>query len=95
MAFGQQYQSYYEIAGDAGLIHLERAFTPPADLVGSIRVAIGSEESVLSVPPCDHFGRMIEDVSDLIRRGGHFRRFHERSRLIARLARKMGEGCHG
>jgi len=95
MAFGQQYQSYYEIIGEAGLIRLDRAFTPPADHSGRITVVAGSEERVVSVPPCDQFGRMIEDVADLIRTGDDLSRFHERSRLLARLAREMEDGCHG
>jgi len=95
IAFGQQYQCLYEIAGESGLIRLERAFTTPADLPGSIVVYAGSEVSELSVPPCDQFMRMIDDVAGLVRDGGDFRRFHERSRLVARLAREMEEGCHG
>lgn len=95
MAFGQQYQCCYELAGETGLIRLDRAFTTPADLEAKIMVRAGSESSDVSVPPCDHFARMIEDVAGLIRGGENFHIYHERSRLIARLAREMEEGCRG
>ncbi len=95
IAFGQQYQCHYEMVGERGLIYLERAFTPPADLEATIMVRTGGDTRELTVPPCDQFGRMIEDVAGLIRTGDDFRRFHDRSRLIARLAREMEEGCHG
>lgn len=95
MAFGQQYQSCYELAGDRGLIRLDRAFTTPADLEAKIMVRAGSESSDVFVPPCDHFAGMIEAVARLIRGGGNFHVYHERSRLIARLAREMEEGCGG
>lgn len=95
MAFGQQYQCSYELVGERGLILLDRAFTPPADQETKIMVRSGSESRELSVPPCDQFGRMIEDVAELIRTGGDFSRVHDRSRLLARLAREMEEGCDG
>lgn len=95
IAFGQQYQCSYELVGERGLIRLERAFTTPADLEATIVVRSGAESRQLAVPPCDQFGRMIDDVTGLIRDGGDFCRFHDRSRLIARLAREMEEGCHG
>jgi predicted dehydrogenase len=94
MAFGQQYQSSYELTGEGGRIILERAFTTPADLAGRIRLIVGSDVSDVTVPPCDHFGRMIDDVAGIIR-GGDFKIVHDRSRLLARLAREMEEGCHG
>lgn len=95
LAFGRQYQCFYEMVGEEGLVHLERAFTTPPDLAGRIRVVVGSDAGEVTVPPCDHFRRMIEDVAALIAGGGDFRRCHEQSRLLARLAREMEEGCHG
>jgi len=95
LAFGRQYQCYYEMVGEGGLVHLERAFTTPPDLPGRIRVLVGSDVSEVTVPPCDHFQRMIDEVAALIAGGGDFRRYHDRSRLLARLAREMEEGCHG
>ncbi|HZV81283.1 MAG TPA: Gfo/Idh/MocA family oxidoreductase [Geobacteraceae bacterium] len=95
VAFGRQYQCYYEMVGEKGLVHLERAFTTPPDLAGRIRAVVGSDVTEVTVPPCDHFGRMIDDVATLIAGGGDFSRYHDRSRLLARLAREMEEGCHG
>lgn len=95
VAFGQQYESYYEIIGETGMVRLERAFTTPADLANRIRVVVGSDVDLITVPPCDHFARMIDDVAELIANRGDFNRFHDRSRLLARLAREMDEGCHG
>lgn len=95
MAFGQQYDSTYEISGETGRIILERAFTTPADHTPRIRVITGTDEREVTIPPCDHFRLMIDDVSGLISGRGDFNRFHQRSRLLARMAREMEEGCHG
>ena len=95
LAFGRQYQCHYELVGETGLIHLERAFTTPPDLAGRIRLLVGTDSSDVTVPPCDHFGRMIDDMAALVRQGGDFKPYHDRSRLLARLAREMEEGCHG
>ncbi len=95
IAFGCHYQCFYELVGEEGSVHLERAFTTPADLAGRIRVVTNGKSDMVTVPPCDHFSRMIDDVAAQVAAGGDYGFFHRRSRLLARLAREMEEGCHG
>lgn len=95
IAFGQQYESYYELVGERGKIRLDRAYTPPAELANEIRVWCGSAETRQIVPPADQFRLTIEHVCALIE-GGDFRASHERTRRLARLANQMEKGCpHG
>jgi predicted dehydrogenase len=96
IAFGQQYESYYEIIGDEGKIRVDRAFTMPPDLAGRIEVLSRGGCTSITVPPADHFGLMIEHVCSLVRRKGSFREEHERTESIAHLAQEMAKGCnHG
>lgn len=95
MAFGQQYESFYELVGESGRIRLDRAYTTPADYANRITLLQGEVESVISVPPCDHFQTMIEAVAGIIRCRAGFEEYHERSRLLARLAQELEEGCRG
>jgi predicted dehydrogenase len=94
MAFGQQYESHYEIIGELGKIRVERAYTTPAELENLVQVSCGERDASFAVPPCDHFRLMIEHVCALVRNAGDFRETHERSRRLARLAEQMERGCH-
>lgn len=93
IAFGQQYESYYEIIGERGKIRLDRAYTTPADFANRVLVRCGVEDAAVSVPPCDQFGLMLDHVCGLIRRGADFRGVHNRTRQLARLADAMEKGC--
>lgn len=93
IAFGQQYESYYEIIGETGKIRIDRAYTLPADLANRIQVTIGDQDSSLIVPPTDHFRLMIEHVCDLINGNSDFRKAHARTRLLARMAEELERGC--
>jgi len=91
--FGQQYESLYEVIGDAGKIRLERAFTTPQDYSNRILLTEGSSVTEIPVPPADHFQLMIEAISDIILTGKDFSFLNSRAALIARLADDMERGC--
>lgn len=93
MAFGQQYESYYEIVGEKGKIRVDRAYTPPADLANRIQVICGTEELSFLVPPADQFQLMIDRVSTLVRGNDDFRAVHDETRKLACLAERMEKGC--
>lgn len=93
IAFGQPYESYYEIVGDQGSVRVARAYTPPADLANRIQVIRGGEDASFSVPAADHFRLMLEHVCALVRGGRDFRATHERSRRLAHLSEAMEKGC--
>lgn len=91
--FGQQYESLYEVVGDAGKIRLERAFTTPAELSNTIFLTEGSALNEIPVPPADHFQRMIEHIASIIRSGADFSLLNRRAGLIAQLADNMERCC--
>jgi predicted dehydrogenase len=93
MVFGQQYESYYEIVGETGKIRLDRAYTTPADFANRIELLQGGECCEISVPPADHFQKMIEHVCAVVRQGNDYRELHERTGQLARLADEMERGC--
>jgi len=93
IAFGQQYESFYELIGDKGKIRLERAFTTPADYSNRVILTEGSNVTEIPVPPADHFQLMIEGISDMILIGRDFSFLNCRAALIARLAHDMERGC--
>lgn len=94
MAFGQQYESYYEVVGETGKIRLDRAYTTPADLAGRIQLVQGDVSSEIQLPPADHFQLMIEHVCALVQQGKGWQELHDRTGLLARLADEMERGCH-
>lgn len=93
IAFGQQYESYYEIIGELGKIRVDRAYTTPADLANKVLVLRGGDDASFIVPPADHFLLTINHVAALIGRSGDFREQHARSLRLARLADAMEKGC--
>lgn len=93
IAFGLQYESYYEIIGDQGKIRVERAYTTPAALANTVHVVRGDSNTSFIVPPADHFLLTINHVAALIGRSGDFRVEHARSRRLAQLAEAMERGC--
>lgn len=93
MAFGQQYESFYEIVGEHGRIRVDRAFTTPADLANRVSVTCGTHDRSFTVPPADHFLLMLEHVCELILAGGSYAAAHARARTIARLAGQMQQEC--
>jgi predicted dehydrogenase len=97
IAFGQQYESFYEVVGDKGKIRLERAFTTPHDYANKIILTEGSGVTEISAPPADHFQLMIEGISDIILTGADFSFLNRRAALIVRIADDMERGCilHG
>lgn len=93
IAFGQQYEAFYELVGEGGKIRVERPYTTPADLANRIFITRGTAETVHTVPPADHFRLMLDHVCGLIRGERSFRQLHDRSRQIALLAERMELGC--
>lgn len=93
MAFGQQYESYYEIIGEQGKIRVDRAYTTPADLANRVQVLVGMRDLSFIVPASDQFLLTIDGVCGLIRAGGPYDEQHQRARRLARLAESMYKGC--
>jgi dTDP-3,4-didehydro-2,6-dideoxy-alpha-D-glucose 3-reductase len=93
IAFGQQYESFYEIVGELGKVRVERAYTTPAELANRIEVTRGTRDESFTVAASDHFQLMIEHVCALAGNGEGVRAAHERSRRLARLAEAMERGC--
>jgi dTDP-3,4-didehydro-2,6-dideoxy-alpha-D-glucose 3-reductase len=94
IAFDQPYASFYEVIGDAGTIRVNRAYTPPADLEGHIKLTCGGEETLFAVPAADQFRLMLDHVCALVRSGGVFRPVHERSRNLAHFVEELEKYCH-
>jgi predicted dehydrogenase len=93
LAFGQDYESYYEITGETGQIRVDRAYTTPLDLSDTIRVSMGKDEFHYPVSPADHFLLALEHVCELIRNGGPFSKNHNLSLKIADIGDKIIAGC--
>ena len=93
IAFGQQYESFYEIIGEQGKIRVDSAYTTPAGLANKVHVLRGRDDTSFIVPPADHFLLTINHVAALISRSGDFREEHARSRKLAHLATAMERGC--
>jgi hypothetical protein len=93
MAFGQQYESFYEIVGETGKIRLDRAYTTPADFTSRIQLLHGGVSREIPIPLADHFQKMIEYVCTVVRHGHGYSELHEQTGLLARLADEMKQGC--
>jgi len=93
IAFGQQYESFYELIGEAGKIRLERAFTTPPDYGNRIMLTAADSVSWLSVPPADHFQLMIDSIAATLQSGSGYEHFNRQAGLVARLAAEMEQGC--
>lgn len=86
IAFGQPYRCFYEISGTRGTLHLDRAFTSPADHQCRLEIrGSGSDETML-LPAHDHFLLTIDHVAALIARATGFDQEHERWRSLAGAA---------
>lgn len=93
IAFGQLYESYYEVIGEEGKIRVDRAYTTPADMANTVHAVRGGIDFSFAVPPADHFLLTINHVAALIARGGDFSHEHARFRKLASLAEAMERGC--
>lgn len=94
LAFGQSYESSYEIIGEKGKIWVDRAYTTPPHMDNIIHVTSGEKDISLTVPAADHFQLMIADVCTLIRNGAGFDDIHARTLQLAEMAEQMEKGCH-
>lgn len=79
IGFDQQYECFYELIGDAGLLRLDRAFTTPAGLANRLQLRTGMTEETIMLPAADHFAEMIRHVCDLAGRPEAFAAVHERA----------------
>lgn len=93
IAFGRQYESYYEIVGELGKIRVERAYTTPPELANTVQLICGCRDGSFVVPPADHFQLTIDHVCTLIRTKGDYRHEHTRTVRLALLAEAMERGC--
>jgi NDP-hexose-3-ketoreductase len=93
IAFGQQYESYYEIVGETGKLRLERAFTTPPDLANRLLLTDSGGVTEIGLPAADHFRLMIEAVAAMIQEGADFEPCLDRVGKVARLAAELEAGC--
>lgn len=93
IAFGQSYESCYEVVGEHGKIRVDRAFTTPPELANRIEVTADGEDLSFVVPAADHFRLMLDHVCSLVRTGSNFEEPAERSMQLAGLAELMERGC--
>lgn len=93
IGFERQYECWYELIGDRGLLRVTRAFTTPADLTGVIEVIAGSDMTSVAVPAADHFQLMIEHVAGMIERRQGFSQAHQDARRLAAAADLLWNGC--
>jgi predicted dehydrogenase len=93
LAFGQQYESLYEVIGECGKIRLERAFTTPPDYGNRIILTTADGITEIPVAAADHFQLMIDSIAATIQSGSSYAHFNTRAALIARLADEMAKGC--
>jgi predicted dehydrogenase len=93
MGFEQQYECWYELIGDRGLLRVMRAFTTPSDQTGVIEVTAGPDVTRVEVPATDHFQLMIEHVAGMIERRQGFAETHQRARKLAAAADLLWSGC--
>ena len=95
IAFDQPYEAFYEIIGERGTIHLDRAYTTPPELENTIRIMSGDRDETLTVPAADHFRLMLEHVCNQIKTGDDFatelRQIEQRAELIEQIFL----GCRG
>ena len=92
VAFGQQYESCYEIIGEIGKIKVDRAYTPPADLNNRIRLTLGTEERLIQTPAADQFLLAFDHACSLIGNKSSSPEVHESSRKIAHMADLLMKG---
>jgi predicted dehydrogenase len=93
IGFEQEYECWYEIAGDKGKIRVERAYTPPSDMDTVVEVVTGRERTSLPVPAADQFLLMIEHVCGLLLKGGAYADALEHARRLALLADQALGSC--
>ena len=91
--FDQHYECWYELAGDRGRIRVNRAYTTPADLGGTIELAQDRDSRTIAVPPHDHFTLMIDHACGLIRAGAGYDRARDDARRLARICDELARGC--
>jgi predicted dehydrogenase len=92
IAFGQQYESYYEITGEKGSLRVDRAYTAPAEFAHRIMLLEGNSFSEIPVAAADQFQLMIDAVATIVRSGDVIAK-NRRTLLMAELADKMERGC--
>lgn len=89
VSFCQQYESCYELVGDAGILRLDRAYTTPPEVANRLLIRSGSAEEYVTLPAADHFAETIRHVARLIAAGTGFDRIHaqalHRHQTIARI----------
>jgi predicted dehydrogenase len=91
--FEQQYECWYEVVGDKGKLRMDRAYTPPADLVNVIDLVMGREKISVPVPAEDHFLVMLDHVCGTILDGGSFCDAYDSARRLAQLAEQVRASC--
>jgi predicted dehydrogenase len=63
------YRSVYRIWGSGGSITVDRAFTPPADLVPRVRLERGTEAEEIALPPEDQVLAAVAEFAAAVRTG--------------------------
>lgn len=66
LGFRQQYECFYELVGEAGLLRLERAYSTPPDHANQLLLRGGNDTMHLPLPASDHFVETLRLVSHLV-----------------------------
>jgi NDP-hexose-3-ketoreductase len=62
VGFDQHYECFYEVLGERGVIRLDRAYTPPADLRNTVVLSAAGGRTEVPVPAADQFQLMLDHV---------------------------------
>ena len=90
--FDNYYQCRYEVLGTEGKITVPKAFTPKRDEATRIILETKNGEDVISVPPCNHFIKALEELYaicfDESKRGYHYEVNEYQSYLLEQIKNK-------
>jgi hypothetical protein len=93
VGFDQQYECFYEVVGEQGVIRLDRAYTPPADLANTVHLNIGNERTSVRAPAADHFQLMIDHVIGRTASEQGREELYNEATALARDAELVRQGC--
>ena len=93
VGFDQQYECFYEVVGEQGVIRLDRAYTPPADLANTVHLTIGSERTTVMAPAADQFQLMLDHVIGQLASEPGREELYRGAAELARAAELVRQGC--
>jgi NDP-hexose-3-ketoreductase len=93
IGFEQQYECWYELAGEKGKLRVDRAFTTPVDHANCIRIISGNTVKTIMAPAADHFMLMIEAVCDTLLEKRSYHPLYREAQRLALLTEQAQTGC--